>query len=355
MAPRGNKRTTAAAASPKKKSRVDPKFAGIVATLSQVNDSLSENCREMLVAMASPCLTTFKSDRHDLQKAGVEMIEETLLQHKNKLIEAKDSAQAKLTELEGSKAALVQALDEAKVSLEAKKTCFLSAHNVREEAKTAVKAAESALADAKKAQAEGDAKFDSLEKEKVALEAAHSEHFKAPMEASEGPHHQFLKPFIATLGLEDSLTSALPSSCEKAKEQRGGFDDLVLAELGKALERKISILAASIVEEESGVSGRKDAIAAAEAGLEAKLAAERSALTEMESAASAQHEAEGTLKKASDEWATFEPRVQAATDERNMHDAIRLDFEEGALKDFMSLRDKEAPAPIEAEAAPAGA
>merc|ERR1719181_1803509 len=105
------------------------------------------------------------------------------------------------------------------------------------------------MASAKESQKQGDASLVALETEKAAIDAAYQEHFKTPMDANEGPHHEFLKPFIATLGLEDSLTSALPSSCEKKKEQRGGFDDLVLAELGKALEGKISSLAASIVEE----------------------------------------------------------------------------------------------------------
>merc|ERR1719201_3285346 len=38
--------------------------------------------------MASPCLSTLKSERHSVQLLGVTMIEEKLQDHKKKLIEA---------------------------------------------------------------------------------------------------------------------------------------------------------------------------------------------------------------------------------------------------------------------------
>merc|ERR1719335_1691187 len=122
----------------------------------------------------------------------------------------------------------------------------------------ASKTAEATLAEQKELQVKGDADYATLEKDKAELDAAYTEHFKAPMDANEGPHHSFLKPFIENLGLEDSLVNALPSSCVKPKEQRGGFDELVLGELGKALEGKIAALDKSIAEEAAGVSGRQE-------------------------------------------------------------------------------------------------
>lgn len=209
--------------------------------------------------------------------------------------------------------------------------------------------------EAKDAQEKGDAHHAALVKEKADIEACYQEHYKTPMDANEGPHYKPLKPFIAKLGLEDSLTSALPASCLKNKEQRGTFDDLVLSEVGKALTGKLESLEKSIADEVAGVSSRNAAIVSAEAVLEMKVNAEKTFMAELEAAGTAQKEAEATVKKASDNWATFEPRVQQAADDHNMHDSRRIDFEEGALKDFISLRDKEAPAPVEEEAAPAGA
>jgi len=330
-------------------------FAGIIATL-QGADDLSEQCRDMLVAMASPSLSTPKSDRHNIQNIGVTLIEEVLQDHKKNLIQAVEVAKKELADLEGSKNTLMQSLEDAKAAKEAKKEAHLSAQSSREEAKVAVKAANAALAEDKKAEKKADAKHAALEKERVAVDAAYLGHFVAPMSANEGPHYSNLKPFIASLGLEDSLANALPSSCTKGKEQRGSFDDLVLAELGKALAGKIAALEKSIAEEASRIGEHKAAVVAAEAVLETKILAEKGLASDLEDAAHAQKEAESLLRKASEDWATFEPRVQEATENLTLHEANRDGFEEGALKDFMNLRDKEAPAPVEEEeAAPAGA
>lgn len=354
MAPKGAKRTNSGPASPKKKSRVDPVFAGIIATLEGADD-LSERCREMLIAMVNPSLSTFKSERHNLQQMGVEMIEEKLEHHKQKLAEDVAKAKKAVEELEGSKSGLSAKSESAKAVLEEKKTAFLSAHTASQEAKAAVKEAESALAEAKSLQKKGDANHASLEKQKVAIEAAYEEHFKTPMDANEGPHHSDLKLFIEDLGLEASLTTALPTACVKSKEQRGSFDELVITELGKALLKKIADLGQSIADEVSGVEERKSAISAAEAALEAKTLAEKTAAADAQAAATAKHEADAELNKASEEWATFEPRVLEAAEKLSANEAALADFEEGALKDFVNLRDKEAPAPVEEEAAPAGA
>jgi chromosome segregation ATPase len=357
MAPKGNKRASAGVcASPKKRGRVDPMLSGIIATLQGAED-LSEQCREMLIAMAAPSLTTVKSERVHMQQLGVTMIEEMLQDQQKKLIEAAAVAKKELSELEGSKNTLVQNLEAAKSTLEEKRAAFIAAHTTREDGKAAVKSAEDALAEAIAAQKQGDANHAKLEKEKAAIESAYQEHFKTPMDANEGPHHGPLKPFIATLGLEESLTRALPSSCVKTKEQRGSFDELVLGELGKALEAKIDALGKSVAEEVSGVVERKAAITSAEAVLEAKRGAEKTASDHLEAAAAAQQEADAVVKTASEEWTTFEPRVQEATDNFNLQDTIRLDFEEGAFKDFATMRDKEPPAPaaVEEEAATAGA
>lgn len=316
---------------------------------------MSEQCREMLVAMVGPSLSSFKSERHNMQQMGVDMIEEKLQEHKQKLTEAVALARKELDELEGSKSTLSTTLESVKASLEEKKMAFLAAHNAGQEAKTAVKDAESAVAESKNLQKKGDANHAAFEKQKAAIEAAYEEHFKTPMDANESPHHSQLKPFIENLGLEESLTKAVPASCAKSKEERGSFDELVIAELGKALVQKIADLVKSIADEVSGVDARKAAIATAEADLEAKILAEKAAAGDAQAAAAAKHEAEALVTKASEESASYEPRVQEATEKLNSHEALRVDFEEGALKDFTDLRDKEAPAAVEEEAAPAGA
>jgi chromosome segregation ATPase len=283
------------------------------------------------------------------------MIEEMLEAHKDKLIAAVGIAQKDLSDLEGSKSALQKNLEDAKTRLEEKKADFVAAQSAREEATAAMKAAQKVLAESKDLLKKGEAGHAKLEKELANITAAYQEHFKAPMDAGETPTYNNLKPFIANLGLEDSLSSALPSSCAKAKEQRGSFDELVLGELGKALVAKIEFLTKTLAEEAAAVSERKLAVTSAEADLETKTTAEKEATANFEAAKTTQHDAEASVKTATDEWATFEPRVTEATDKYNLENTKRIDFEEGTLKDFANLRDKEAPAPVEEEAAPAGA
>merc|ERR1719183_26334 len=98
--------------------------------------------------MVAPSLSTAKSERIDIQNLGVKMIEETLQNHQEKLIEAVAVAKKSLSDLEGSKESLTQNLDGAKANLEQKRSAFLAAHAVREDVKTATKSAESALTDA---------------------------------------------------------------------------------------------------------------------------------------------------------------------------------------------------------------
>jgi len=357
MAPaKANKRPNAGGAgSPKKKSRVEPMFAKIVATLQDA-EGINESTREMLIAMVSPSLAAAKGERHSVQQLGVTMIEEMLQSHKVKLVAAVDAAQNELAELEGSKSALMQCLEAAKASLEEKQNAKVAARTLHEESKAATQAAKSTVAAAVETQTTMDAAHAGLEKDKADIEAAYLEHFKTPMDANECPQHSGLKPFLATLGLEESLVSALPSSCVKTVDQRGGFDNLVLTELGKAFVGKIASLEKRIVDEAPGISERKANIVGAESVLEAKVLVETTAAADLEAAIAAQGEAEAAVAKATEDWTTFEPQVQDASSKHSMQDTIRMDFEEGALKDFALLRDKEAaaPAPMEEEAAPVG-
>merc|ERR1712054_575409 len=104
----------------------------------------------------------------------------------------------------------------------------MAAVATHEEASSATQAAEEEFAKAKKAMEDAQLTHAAIEKEQKLLEAALLEHFKEPIEKNEGPHFNFLKPFMENLGLEEALMTALPSSCIKTREQRGGFDELVI-------------------------------------------------------------------------------------------------------------------------------
>merc|ERR1711970_1539882 len=161
------------------------------------------------------------------------------------------------------------------------------------------------------------------------------------MDANQGPAHRFLTPFIANLDLEESLVSALPSSCMKTRDNRGGFDDLVLSELERAMVGRIATLEKNVADAAAAISERKATIASAEATIEAKKLAEQNAAADLEAATTAHCEAEAQVAKASEDWTTFEPRVQEAAENHKLHDTKRIEFADGPLKSFETLRESE--------------
>merc|ERR1711972_1081393 len=221
------------------------------------------------------------------------------------------------------------------------------------DAKEALKTAEAALAAAKDVQTRGDEPLAKLREEKAALEIAFQDHLKAPMEANEGPHYNFLQAHIQKLDLKESLAMALPSSCSKAKEQRGAFDDLVISELEKSMIAKIDSLAKTIAEEEPAEAERKAAVIAAETSLNASVETQKAAATELEAARAATIEAEGVMTQAKAEEAAMAPSIRQATSKHGDCTLELKNFEDGPMDTFTKLSNKVA-APKE-EAASAGA
>lgn len=176
------------------------------------------------------------------------------------------------------------------------------------------------------------------------------------MEANEGPHYNALEPHICKLGLDESLAIALPSSCTKNKEQRGGFDDVVLGELEKALTSKIESIDKEIEGEIPQIAERKAAVVAAESVLEEKVAIEKGVVTDLEAAKTLREESAAELSKAKDDLATLAPTIRQVA---HKSDELKLqlsEFEIGPLATFQSLRDKEVQAAnVDEEAASAGA
>jgi chromosome segregation ATPase len=357
MATKGSKRTTnAKTASPgkKQKTEVESPFVDIIATL-QGADHLPERCREMLVNMVAPSLNTAQSERHALQTLGVTMIEETMLGAKEKLVQAIDQAQKELSELEGSRESLVSCVSETEAAHTSKTSTEQAKQSALDEAKKAVADAGDALADAKEAERKGEEPLTNLRQEKVTLESLLQDHFKTPMEADEGPHYAELKPHIPKLGLDESLAIALPSSAAKKKDQRGGFDTVVLTELEKALIAQIETITKGIAEEEPKMAERKAAVHTAETTLDQKMTTEKAASVELEAAQAAREASALELSKAKDGVATFAPRVEEATIKHSELVLKLKNFETGPFATFLTFRDKAAVAAVEGEAASAGA
>jgi len=166
------------------------------------------------------------------------------------------------------------------------------------------------------------------------------------VDANEGPHYSHLKAFIENIDMEEALTQALPLVCTKSKEQRGNFDNVVIEEFEKALVKKIADLEDSIACEITALDEQKAAVASAEDDLEAKNLADKTAQADSQAAAAARKVAEAEVTKATEECATYDTRVQEANEKLVAQQALHVGFQEGPLKEFTNLRDKEAAAPV---------
>merc|ERR1712217_970042 len=186
----------------------------------------------------------------------------------------------------------------------------------------------------------GDEPLAKLREEKAMFEALFEDHFKAPMEANEGPHYSFLQAHMSKFELEESLVVALPSSCTKATEQRGAFDDLVISELEKAMITKIASLSKSIEEEEPGEAERKAAVIAAETSLKASLETEKTASMEVDAATAATIEAEGVVTEAKAEEAAMVPSIQRVKSKHGDRVLELEHFENGPMASFTQLNNK---------------
>merc|ERR1719401_2779840 len=171
------------------------------------------------------------------------MVEETLNTKKSDMEAAVAAENLKLNDLKASEEGLLRAVKDSEVALAAQQEIVQTVQQALANATATADASVKALADRSAARKAGDEKIEEAKKEKAALELAFETHYKAPMaEGIAGPHFKELEPLLKTIDIEASLLVALPSSCAKAKEHRGSFDEVVLQEVDKAITSKIASL-----------------------------------------------------------------------------------------------------------------
>lgn len=353
MVAKANKRavSTAPVAKDAKKPRVDTRISSIIDTLE--NAELPDTCRSMLSILAQSLLTP-KDARHKLQSMCVAMVDETLQETKSKLMSSIASSQWRLSEIEASKSGLVARVEEAASISSARAEAESLASKALGEASSGVNAAKATVVEKEAAKEKSENDLVSATDEKATAESLVGEHFRAPFDAGESPHYAHLKDMVTKLGLDESFTSALPSSCAKTKEQRGPFDDLVLGEFEKALTRHLASLAEGVTAATAAVPAAEQAATTATTKLhEAETVAEEAEkaleLAKVQAAEGAEKLAEA--KKALE---AVEPSIGEVTNELCLFKSQLELLECGPLAAFTELRDKMSSTPLE-EAAPLGA
>jgi len=349
----GKRASNQAAASPKRsrRTKVDPVLVSIGDVVKQ-SEHLPERVRAMLVDMLPFSLGIPSDERHEFQTWVVDAVEQTMSTKKSKLEAAAAAASADLEKLKASGAVLDSTSQEAERSHEAQIETERSAEVALAAASEATSAATKGLSTARAEQKTGDAKLASSQEEKSELESALKEHLEAPMQEGSGPNYKSLKHSLGHLDMDDALRGALPSSCAKAKDDRGSFDEVVLQEFAKAFNTKITSLTAFVATDTIASGERAAAVTAAEKDLEVKTEAQRQCAEALEAAKKELSDKAEALKQARAAVVEYDPKLGALAGHVDDSNETVADFESGPLSNFMTYKSRVA---VSAVAATSGA
>jgi hypothetical protein len=329
--------TPAAAKSVNKKVKMDPAFDSIIDVIGSAEE-LPDHCRKMLVDTLPFSLSFPMDKRHDLQTLAVKMVEETLMAKKSTLQARLTTETENLDKLKASEEELLKTSKECEIALTAQKDVVDVSKRSMAEVSSIAKASSDALAEKRASRKAANENMTRTKEEKAAIEAAFETHFKAPFE--QGPHYQELEPFLKQLDLEASLVTALPSSCAKPKDQRGGFDELVLQELDKAFNVKIASLASTIETDTPTLLEHDTAVEAAEKELEANKEKQQQSAAELDAALEEQRKCQDALQKAKVAVDEFQPKLQALGQQVEIAKDVLGTFETGPLATFATYNTK---------------
>jgi chromosome segregation ATPase len=351
MGKRANTQATAKAAA--KKAKLDPVFVSIADVILET-DALPTRCRTMLVDVLPFTLSTPVDERHEIQTATFEMVEQTLSSKKSVLEAAVVSEGEKLATVTASQAECSSKVCEAETALAAQRDALQTAKCSLAEATTTANASRDKLTQLRAEQESGDAKLAAAKNDKSSLESAFENHFKPMKEDAAGPHFKELEPFLKTFDMEESLLIALPSTCAKSKEHRGTFDHVVLDELEKAICAKIASLDNTVRAETPAAVERATATEAAQKDYDAKKDAQMQAVSAFEAAQKEQGDRELVVSKAQQAFAELQPQIDAAS---GLVDKVKLALEAfvaGPMAGLKALNVATSTTPA-SEAATAGA
>jgi len=313
---RGVKRAEDGVAPPQKKVKADPKLASVKHTLE--GSDLPDAVKSMLVAMLPNSLAVDAMQRDSHQTRVVDMIGEVYEAIESKMKLAADSARGQVVVLENSKETLETSVQTAEAQHSHASEVVESKKPVLAECFSSASECKIALASDEEAQRTGDASGLAVEHEHHCLKVAIDEHLKVLREGSwemgsAKQHLDILIP-LATKWTDESLVTALPSTCIKPPTERSSFDNMVLDQLEVSLKARLDKLCADIEAEAPAKTGRTAAVCAAQQRLQQAVDAQVKASEEVASALSLQKEALAALEEAKKHLTAFKPALKHANE-----------------------------------------
>jgi hypothetical protein len=339
MVSKGMKRSEEGPAPQQKKAKVDPKVASVKQTIESAD--LPEPCKAMLLAMLPHSLCVPKDLRSEPQSRAVEMIREVYDAIELKLKSTAEKESANVTEIEASKNTLDASLTEAEsrhsattATVESCKAALAQCFGTTNELKLA-------LATAEESERSGNAPGLAIEEEHRVLKCARDEHLKAFKEGSleigsAKGHLDALLPLAAKL-TDESLMTALPSTCIKSPGDRSSFDNMVMDQLEASFTSKLTQLNADIEAEKPAKAKRAADVAAAQQALKEAEDAQQKASDATTAALSAQKDTLAVFELAKKDVAAFKPQLRKAKEAADEAQAEVDLFHDNGLQHFTFL------------------
>jgi len=285
-------------------------------------EHLSQDSREMLLAVLPHSLCVPSDERQEFQETAVQMMSQLMSQILATMQASLDAENEKVAGSEAKKAELEEKIQATEASL-SEAQAVTAAHQA--ELNVACSATQSACAEltkAKEVQKEGGDAQTSAQADKDALEAALAGDFEKLKSGDVGDAptetlYQDLEPLLLKLDLDTSLRSATKPALLKDPAGRGLFDGKVVDELERSFAAKIAELSSKIAEGQPACEARAAVVTQAEGKVAAAEAVQKSAAEVLAASRAAQKEAQASVKTAKAHLIEYKPEYKKATEARD--------------------------------------
>jgi len=299
-----------------KKIKVCPKVTSVKHTVESAD--LPEPCKAMLLAMIPHSLTVPQDLRTEHQTRAVDMIGEVYDAIELKLKQTAEAESAQVTEIESSKDVMDKALLEAEGRHVATTATVESCKVILAQCFSTVNENKIAVANAEQAERSGNAPGFVAEEEHRGLKAALDEHLKVLKDGSweigsAKRHLDALMPH-ASKYTDESLVTALPSTCIRPPSERSTFDNMVITQLESSLVARLTQLSSDIDAAVPAKAQRAAEVAAAQQKLKEAGDDQQKTSDETASALSAQKDSSAFLDIAKSDVTAFKPTLRKAAE-----------------------------------------
>jgi len=289
---------------------------------------LTEDCKEMILAMLPHSLCVPSDLREDVQNSAVKMFEEVVASVEANLKEALEAEKGKVKTIIDSKEQLLSEVSKAQEQLkDAEKDLEEKNHELTASSQ-AVVAAKTSLSKKEEEQKTGDASLLQTEADKAELQKAFEGVFLM-VEAGESTDSAAqLKVFesaMKKLTMEDSLKMAILPVLQKPPAERGGFDATVISEFQSIFEAKLRDLSEMLQQGAPERQARQLCVDQARAQLEE---------------AETKQKATSALKEVEASVASYEATLKAAMDVQDEKQKDLDGFVETTMKGFTNLKER---------------